>query len=191
MSRARFLLAALALALTLIAPTASADVSVPPKLQAQLSAKIAAFDRNFAARAGGNALVLVVFKPGDSESTQLAQQVAAAFGDLGDVGGLPKTVDVVPFADAAALAATCRGRKAALVYLSAGLDRDAGAIAAALAGGDVLSVGATGAHAEGGIAVGFDLDGGKPKIVINLASARAQNVALKADLLKLARIVGG
>jgi hypothetical protein len=116
--------------------------------------------------------------------------VASALGDLADVGGVAKTVEVVPFGGAAALAATCKSRRAALVYLSGGLDHDAGAIAAALAGGDVLSVGATGAHAEAGTVIGFDLDGGKPKIVVNLGAARAQNVALKAELLKLARIVG-
>ena len=177
------------MAIALVATAAYAEVSVPPKLQAQLIAKIAAFDRNFAARAGGNALALIVFKPGDAESSQLAQQLAAELRDGGDVGGVTKTVEVVPYGGAPALAAACSARKAALVYLSAGLERESQAVAGALAGGDVLTVGATGAHAEAGAVVGFDLEGGKPKIVVNLASARAQNVSLKAELLRLTRIV--
>jgi hypothetical protein len=178
------------LGLALVASSANADVSVPAKLQAQLVAKVASFDRNFLARAGNNALILVVQKPSDSSSAQLAQQVSAALRDLGDVGGAAKTVEVIPFAGAAALAATCTSRKVALVYLSAGLESDAGAIAAALAGVDVLTIGASGSHAEKGAIIGFDLEGGKPKIVINVATAKAQHVAIKAELLKLARVIG-
>ena len=192
MKRARHLLAAATLAIaSTFAVIAYAEVSVPAKLQAQLIAKIAAFDRNFAARAGGNALILVVYKPGDAESMQLAQQLAAELRGGGDVGGVAKTVEVVAYAGAGALAAACSRRSVAIVYLSGELDADASAIANALAGGNVLSVGATGAHAENGAVVGFDLEGGKPRIVVNLAAARAQNVALKAELLRLTRIVGG
>ena len=175
----------------LVSGVARADAPVPARLQAQIIGKLASFDRNFAHRARGNALILIVQKPGDADSAQLAQQMAAAFNGLGDVGGVPKTVEIVPFSTATALAATCKSRNVALVYLSTGLERDVAPIAAALAGGDVLSVGASAAHAERGTAVGFDLDGGKPKLVINLTAAKAQNVALKADVLKLARIVGG
>jgi hypothetical protein len=64
------------------------------------------------------------------------------------------------------------------------------AVAKALAGVDVLTVGATAAHAERGAVVGFDLEEGSPKIVANLAQAKAQNVAFRSELLKLARIVG-
>lgn len=186
----RFVRCLLVLAVLFLASRAHAEVSVPAKLQAQLIAKVASFDRNFARRAGGNALVLIAVRPGDPESAQLAQQVAAALVELGDVGGVAKTVEVVAFTGAAALAETCKSRRVALVYLSAGLDREAGGIAAALAGGDVLSIGASGAHAERGAVIGFDLEGGRPKIVVNQAAAKAQNVALKAELLKLARIVG-
>ena len=190
MKPSRVVLALLLVASALVVSLAFADVAVPAKLQAQLIAKIAAFDRNFPGRAAGNALVLVVFKPGDAESTQLAQQVGSELRDLSDVGGVAKTIDVIPFGGAASLAAACKSRHAAIVYLSASLDREVPAIAAALAGGDVLSIGATAAHAESCTVVGFDLEGGKPKIVVNLTPARAQNVSLKADLLRLARIVG-
>ena len=100
-------------------------------------------------------------------------------------------MDVIPFAGAAALAATIRDRKAAVVYLSADLDRDSSSVAGALAGGDVLTIGATGAFAEAGTVIGFDLVGGKPKIVANLGVAKAQHVDLKAEFLRLTRIVGG
>ena len=191
MRGARSVIAGLCLAVGLTASIARADVPVPARLQAQLIAKIAAFDRNFPGRAGANALVLVIFKPGDSDSSQFAQQIAGELRTLADVGGVASTVDVIPFAGAAALAATIRDRKAAVVYLSADLDRDAAPVAGALAGGDVLTIGATGAFAEAGTVIGFDLVGGKPKIVANLGVAKAQHVDLKAEFLRLTRIVGG
>ena len=40
-----------------------------------------------------------------------------------------------------------------------------------------------------GAVVGFDLEEGRPKIVVNLKRAKAQNVDFKAELLKFARIV--
>jgi len=191
MRGARSVIAGLCLAVGLTASIARADVPVPARLQAQLIAKIAAFDRNFPGRAGANALVLVIFKPGDSDSSQFAQQIAGELRTLADVGGVASTVDVIPFAGAPALAATIRDRKAAVVYLSADLDRDSSSVAGALAGGDVLTIGATGAFAEAGTVIGFDLVGGKPKIVANLGVAKAQHVDLKAEFLRLTRIVGG
>ena len=191
MRGARSVIAGLCLAVGLTASIARADVPVPARLQAQLIAKIAAFDRNFPGRAGANALVLVIFKPGDSDSSQFAQQIAGELRTLADVGGVASTVDVIPFAGAPARAATIRDRKAAVVYLSADLDRDAAPVAGALAGGDVLTIGATGAFAEAGTVIGFDLVGGKPKIVANLGVAKAQHVDLKAEFLRLTRIVGG
>jgi len=62
-------------------------------------------------------------------------------------------------------------------------------VAAALEGIDVLTVGSTAQHAEKGAVVGFELDEARPKIVLNMKSARAQNVAFKAELMKLARIL--
>lgn len=190
MIRRRFLAAIPGAALALVAGRARAGAVVPAKLQAQLVIKVAAFDRNFAARAGAKALVLVVQKAGDNESTRLASAVATALGELGDVAGKPKQVEVVTFAGAAALGDRVRKSKAAIVYFSTGLEGDLPAIAAALKDADVLSYGASAEQAEKGAVVGFDLEEGKPKLVVHNARAKAQNVSFKAELLKLARLVG-
>jgi hypothetical protein len=62
-------------------------------------------------------------------------------------------------------------------------------VAAALAGADVLTVGTTARHAENGAVVGIGLEEAHPKLVVNLARAKAQNVSFKAELIKLARVV--
>lgn len=170
---------------------ARGDVSVPAALQAQLIGKIAAFDRNFPARAMRNGLVLVVQRAGDDESARNARAISAALRDLSDIGGFPKTVEVIAFGGAAALADISKERRPAIIYLATGLEGESPAIAGALAGGDVLTVGASGAFAETGTNVGFDLEGSRPKIVVNLPTSRAQNVDFKADLLRLARVIRG
>lgn len=76
-----------------------------------------------------------------------------------------------------------------MIVLTAGLENDAGDIANACAGQDVLTVGTTGLLVERGASVGIEIRSGKPKIVVNLPRARAQNVAFRAELLNLARIV--
>lgn len=40
-----------------------------------------------------------------------------------------------------------------------------------------------------GVVLGFDLDQGKPRIVVNLDQAQLQGVKLESSLLKLAQIV--
>jgi hypothetical protein len=191
MSRAPPRLAAL-LAVTLaviFGDSAAADVTVPVQLQAQLVAKIAAFDRNFAARAAGGARVLVVQKAASDESAAVALRFARALTSIHDVGGVAAQVDIVDFTSAAELVDRCKAQHVALVYVSAGLEAEMAAMAPAFAGADVLTVGATGAFAERGAVVGFDLEEGRPRIVINAGRAREQNVSFKSELLKLARVV--
>lgn len=109
--------------------------------------------------------------------------------ELRDIAGLSKTVETLEWSGPAALVAAVRARPTALVYLSLGLDGDAPAIAAAFAGIDVLTVGATGAIAERGACVGFELEEGKPKIYVNLKVAKAQKVDFRAELLRLVKLV--
>lgn len=167
-----------------------ADSNVPYPLQAQLVSKLGAFDRNLPARAAGKARVLVLQKVGDAESARGAENVAKALAAIGQVGGIAAQVDIEGYSGPASLAQRCREKKLAIVFFSTGLDAEMEGVGAALNGVDVLTVGATASNASRGTVVAFDLEEGRPKIVVNVARAKAQNVSFKAELLKLARIVG-
>jgi hypothetical protein len=169
---------------------ALADVSVPVDLQAQLTLKLSAFDRNFVARSEGGARVLVVTKASDAESADVGSQFAHVVLTAGAVAGVKVTVATEPLTTAGALAEHCRAQRIALVYLSTHLDGDILAVTAALAGVDVLTVGANGTYAGRGAVVAFELEEGRPRIVVNLTSARAQNVSFRSELLKLAQVIG-
>jgi hypothetical protein len=187
--RAALALAALALLVALARPTAAEEVAVPVGLQAELLAKVAPYDKNFAARAGDRVHVLVVTRAGDADSERTASHVTSALKQLADIGGLPHDEATLAFAGAKPLADAVRARKVAIVYLTPGLTAEVEAIRDALAGVSVLSVGALADYATRGAVLGFDLVSGKPKLVCNLGQAKKQDVAFKAEVLKLMRVI--
>lgn len=185
-TRRAVLLGAAALA---VSSTLVADEGVPLVRQAELVAKVAPYDRAFAGRAGDAARVLVTFRDGDGESVHAAKTLERAFSDLGSIGGLPVQVSTAPFKGAAALAQACRDQKIAIVYVGPKLLDEAPAIATALSGGSVLSVGGDPDYVAKRIVLGFELVSGKPKLVVHLEQAKAQGVAFKAEVLKLMRVI--
>ena len=191
LTRAEILQASLALALGGLVgwPRRGFAGYAPTARQAQLIGRLAAFDRSFAARAGAVAKVSCHHKTKDAESASVTSAVAKATASLGDIGGLRPEVTVSELGDAAKLAARCPAERIAILYFGPGTETDMGAMAQALSGVDVLSIGGSGAHAERGAVVGFDVEEGRPRIVVNLRSARAQKVSLRAELLKLARVI--
>jgi hypothetical protein len=182
----RVLFVALVVTVLTIAADARAADDLPPALIAQLLMKVATYDRNHAQRHQARPRVLVYENASDERSVRTATMLAEALREP-EINRGP--VDVVPFTSAADLASAIDARGASIVVLTGGLEDSAGAIAAALSGKDVLSFGTTGALAERGVVVGFELREGKPKIVVNPTRARAQNVSLTAQLLALARII--
>jgi len=170
-------------------PTFAEEVAVPIGLQAELVAKVAAYDRNFAARAGERVQVLLVTRAGDGESVRTAAHMESALKDMKEIGGLPHEETTVAYGGAKALADAVKARKVAIVYLTPGLGTELEAIRDALAGVSVLSVGAIADFVPKGAVLGFDLVSGRPKLVVNLTQAKKQDVAFKAEVLKLMRVI--
>lgn len=164
------------------------EATVPVALQAELVAKVASYDRNLAARAGDRVHVLILVNAKSDASNSFAKHMTSALGGVDKIGGLPHDETTAPFGGAKALADTCRTKHIAIVYLAPGLTDEVPAIRSALEGVNVLSVAADAAEVPKGIVLGFDLVSGKPKIVVHLGQAKKQEVAFKAELLKLAKV---
>lgn len=133
--------------------------------------------------------VLIVVKPKDDASSRFGKNMESALGGVDKIGGLPHDESTLAFGGARALADTCRAKKIAIVYLAPGLGEQIPAIRQALDGVSILSVAAVAAEVPKGIVLGFDLVSGKPKIVVHLGQAKRQDVAFRAELLKLARVL--
>lgn len=164
------------------------SMQVPSAVQAELTAKVAGYDRNFATRAGRKAVVLLAAMPNDAESMRAALEMKGALSRLRTVGDLPHEEQIVTFNGAAALAESVRTRKAAIVYLGPGFSRQITAIREAFAALDVLTVGAVPDYVPSGIVLGFDLVSGRPKLLVNIRQARKQHVAFPASVLNLMKV---
>jgi hypothetical protein len=175
---------------SLLVPSALAEeIAVPVRAQVELLAKVASYDRNFRARSGPEAKVLILVQRGNAESLREGGLLMDEIAQVSTIGGLPARPTIVHFTTPQALAEVVRDRRAAIVFLSTGLSEQTAAIGAALSGVDVLSAGLTAAYAQAGVVLAFELQSGRPKIVINLAQARKQNVVFSPELLKLARVI--
>jgi hypothetical protein len=164
------------------------EVAVPTRLQADLLARVAGYDRNLAARAGDRVRVLLFAKPADSESTRIVAQMKSALGEIDRIADLPHEEAIVPYVDGRNVADECRSRRAAIAYFGPGFEHDIEAIRAALDGADVLSVSAVAGDVPRGIVLGFDLVSSRPKLLVNLTQARRQGIAFRAEVLKMMRV---
>lgn len=175
---------------TLVASEVEAeDVVVPVELQMKLLAKVASYDKNLPSRAGDRVKVLVVSKKDDADSKRVAEQALKALEDHKEIAGLKVSTSSAAFAGAAELKKAVAAQHLSIVYLGPGFDRkEVEGLASALEGVDVMTATAVPQDVARGVVLGFDLVSGKPKILVHLGQAKKQNVALSADVLKLAKV---
>jgi len=184
--KARWLaLVVFAVGLFVAASGSALSANVPASVQAALIAKIACFDRNFAARAGKRALVVIVRTSDDQESAHDAASIQSALSQQSTIGSLPHDELTVTYTSAPALAELVRTKHAAIVYFGSGFSTQIPAIQKAFSSVNVLTFGADPEYIPSGIVMGVDLVSGRPKLVVNLTQARKQKVSLPASVLNL------
>lgn len=182
---------ALVLALLLAVGRVTAEeVSVPVSLQVDLLLKVASYDKNLKRRAGERVLVLVLVNPREADSVRVAAQALAALSEAEDVIGLPVAALSVEYTDPSSLGRVADENHVAVLYVAPGFSAaELDDIARALDGRSVLSAGALAKYTERGTVLGFDLVGGKPKLLVHLERARRQKVELSSAVLKLMRVI--
>jgi hypothetical protein len=176
--------------LWLVPAAARADAAVPYALQAQLTAKVASYDRRFRERNGAKVVTLLVTKRGNVESAQVAQQLKAALAELPTIGDLPHQEEIVSYDGTDALLRLVRDRRAGIVYFGPGFDGEIAALRKTLASARILTVAAVPDYVASGIVLGFDLVSGKPKLLVHLTAAREQGIEFRSDVLRLMKVVG-
>jgi hypothetical protein len=169
--------------------TATASTELPIDLQAQLTSKAAAYDRNLRARAGSLVLILLVYVPSEPESVQARNQLESAFLREGEIAGLPLQVSSLALRSASDVVEAVRKNRVSILCLTSAANEQAMAIAKALSGCDVLSMSVVPAHVKYGVVLGFRAVSAKPRMMVNLAQAQQQNVSFRPDFLKLAEVL--
>lgn len=186
--RLRLLFAFVVLFAMIVGVDARAADELPAPLLVRLIHKTITFDKNFPARSQQRPRILVVHRANDDGAIGRARVLAH---DLAEPNEFGRTfpVELMSYSGRDALLAALRERSASTIVFVGGLEAEMPSIATALVAKDTLTFGTNGTLAERGAVVGFDVVAGKPKLVVNVTSAQAQNVAFRAELLNLARII--
>jgi YfiR/HmsC-like len=168
----------------LTALLAADELTVPVDLEVELLSKVLRYDRNLTSRATDGISVLVMHVEGTG-SKSVGRQVLDALSARKKLAAQEHTERLAPFTNPAELAALVKRDHIDVVVLAPGLAPQAAAIATALDGLDVLTVGTTAEGVREGTVLGFDLVAGRPHMFFNLTQARRQHADFKAEVLQL------
>jgi hypothetical protein len=161
---------------------AAQDMPVPVEVQVPLVVKILSFDQ---ARSGGaEPLVLgLVFQSRNRSSSAVAEDVRAALGRVPGVRVVAIDLDEIHDLPAAMQAANVRA-----LYVAPLRAVEVATLSSVTRAGQVVSFTGVPRYVEEGLAVGMEVSGGRPRIVINLAASRAEGARFSSQLLKLVRL---
>lgn len=190
-SRRRLLASVLVLLGLVAGPARAAEVEeVNPGLAAQLFLKILGYDRNLVPRSGGRLVLAIVYRESNAESERIRDGIQAAFQERASrvqVQGKTVTVTTIPY-DAKNLTKRLESAGATILYVTPGIDDQAGAVPAAALALKAPTLTGRRSLLDGGLAIAVVTNEDKPGIVINLPVAKALGMDLDPNLLRLAEL---
>lgn len=167
------------LILTGLVTIAPASAELDPRAEAKLILAALAHDRNLAQRAGESVVIGVLAGP-------LAETYVKAIESYADkkIAGLPISVRLIP--NSGDLAASLASNGASCLIITS-IDKNLSAVLTATGKAKTLSFAAGGNSSSTGISI--KLAGGRPKFVINLATARNEGVDFNSGLLSISEVL--
>lgn len=171
------------------------DTPVPVDVQVQIMVKILNFDRRLPERAGGRLTVGVLYQGRYRTSANVGGEVCRSLmalppAALGALESLPVACVPIDLDRTPDLAAALKRERIQVLYVSPLRAVRIEDVVAVTRAGRVTTLTGVPRYVETGCAIGVDMKGDRPEIVINLAASRAEGADLNAQLLKLARVVG-
>lgn len=172
-------------------PAAAQGVALPAELQHALYTKILASDRNLRGRTGGEIVIGIVFQPSFRTSRATKDDVLAAADASATrtIDGVPVRYVELPLGKPAALAADLIEKNVTVAYIAPLRAVDVRDVIAAADRARALTITGVPDYVRAGVAVGFDVKGNRPRILINLSAARACGADFRSDLLRIAEVV--
>ena len=166
------------------------EAEVPIRLQVSLLDRVIPFDRNFSVRVHGKLSVLIVVDKSNEDSSRVGTQLEAELTGRETLGSYPLVTARVTYGGAATLVDSCKRLRAGIVYLTPGVGESIAALADALQGLRVLTVGSLPEQVAQGLILGTAVRSAKPRVLVNLSRAHQQDVDFRADFLRMAEVVG-
>ncbi len=170
---------------TAAAPAAAQEVPVPVEVQVPLLLKILTFDRHLT-YAPEPLVVGIVFQGRNRASAAIGDEVRGRFASVVPL----MRVVMIDLDDTSDLRAILLRKSVRVLYVAPLQAVSVSTVAEATRGQRVVSVTGVPRYVEQGLSVGIDLNGARPRIVINLAASRAEGAEFSAELLKLVRLAG-
>lgn len=168
----------------------SQEMPVPTHLQYDLFIKILTYDRNLAPRTEEVFLIGLVFQSRVRESMQVKEEILTSFkgSPLQELAGVPVRMVLIDLNNTGLEDALDALRPDAL-YISPLRAYDLEKISESARRAGILTMTGVPDYVRAGLSVGVDVVGGRPRILINLASARAEGADFSSRLLHLATIL--
>jgi len=189
-TRQPFLLLIGALGATTLAAAAWAASLVPPPLRAAIIVRSSGYERGFVERGGEAVLAVVAAKSGPSAED--GQAVAGVLQNLlaeNKIAGRKVRVLQITHQTVEKTVEALKEQDAEIVYFAAGLEDIIKNVPSQSGSTKRILVCADGADVQAGCAIGVELAGERPRLVLNLEQANNAGLRFEPDFLRLARIV--
>lgn len=163
----------------------AAAQEVPADIQAALVLKLLGYDRKLTERSPNGVMMVAVIGAGD-------EGAGAKFKALSGrkIQGKQVKVEMLSDNGTQPVKATLTSLGANVVYLGSKVEAGKAKDAIAWANqNQVPTFAGNRALAEKGAAIGFTVEKGKPRFVVNVAASRAQRIELPARVLRLAELI--
>lgn len=172
---------------------AHADAALPAKAQANVLARVLAYDSKLKARAGDAVVVGIVYAPASNASTAEADEMFTAFKGLEKfvLLGLPLRVEKIAYTDGNTLKAAIKERGIDALFVCTALDADITPITTVTRDLDVISMTAARRYVSAGVAIGSVVVENKPSILFNRKASDQEGSQFTSQFLGLTTAVDG
>jgi len=183
---------ALALLLACV-PAVGQEMPVPVEVQAPIFLKVVTFEKRIADAKGQDFVLGVVYQSGYRLSVAVKDRFVDFAGREAANGPAGRLLRIVPLDldGKESLDAMIRRAGVAALYVAPLRAFDVAEIAAVTRRNGVLSLTGVPAYVEAGLSITLMLNQDRPRIVVNLAAARAEGAELAAALMNLATVFQG
>jgi ABC-type uncharacterized transport system substrate-binding protein len=170
-------------------PCSASGQEVPAKIQSAILYKLLAYDKNLPARCKEGVIIGII---AHGATAQDKTQILSALLPLSAQKVQNKSIRVVMLdvANLSRFEAVVQAQGANILYVQKTTQREAVKKTIALAGKEHIPTFCGSEElVQRGLAVGFAVYDGKPKIVVNLAAMKKQGLNLPAEVLQLAKVI--
>jgi hypothetical protein len=175
--------------MALSAPVSGQEMPLPVDVQLAMFDRILTYDKAFDERVGPEVVVGVLYQQNyrASRDAKDALLVAARERATPTLSGVPVRFVPVLLNDERSLVGVIEAVGIDVLYVTPVRAVDVADLARVNGTRHVTTITGVPAYVESGIAVGLDLRGGKPEIVVNVETCEQSGVVFSSQLLQLAR----